>query len=752
MKKDPSKLLLDPILHRVLDITTRAMVIIDAFGNIIYGNPAACQLLEYSEDIIKTKNIFEVNPMLSLLEWRKSFKQLTEASKLSQNEVLTNKGTIIPVNTEAIKVAINESKFCFLFIENLNDANRFKNLLSLTTGLGNIGAWEWDAAENQIFLTQAVFNLLNTHSQKNKFTQRELMIFIKNLFESHEVKSLFSECEQAIITGKLIIKEIILKIENSVPRTLLIHAIPQRHEFEDQATKLYGIVQDITSVTHRSDDMYIAEFTMDHSPSLIFWLKSDFSFYYANHTFLDEIGYQKSELKNLKINDLLLSKPGKPLLSFETTKKHHFTNFQTRFKRKDESTFPIELSVNKMVYSGTEYLIVHGKNLTEKLKQDILIDLFFHTLNHSKELIFWCREDGSFHFQNQTVLEKLGYLPQEFEQLSIFDCTKELNFSDLWEEDNQVFELECILITKNKQEIPVEVKVTFVDHFGERLLCILLHDISERKIKEKKLNVVLSELSKAKAKLESEKNYLVEEIASNQNFQNIISKSLNYKKVLGQVARVAESETTVLITGETGTGKELLARAIHNLSPRKEKTMIKVNCAVLPKDLIESELFGHEKGAFTGAYRKKIGRFELANNGTLFLDEIGELPLELQSKLLRVLQEGEFERLGSAQTIKVDVRIITATNRDLENLVAQGQFREDLYYRINVFPIYNIPLRERKEDIPLLVQHFVEKYAKRANKTITKIPQGFIKTLLNYDFPGNIRELENIVERSIIYK
>jgi transcriptional regulator with GAF, ATPase, and Fis domain len=219
---------------------------------------------------------------------------------------------------------------------------------------------------------------------------------------------------------------------------------------------------------------------------------------------------------------------------------------------------------------------------------------------------------------------------------------------------------------------------------------------------------------------------------------------------LHQVEQVAATEATVLIIGETGTGKELLARSIHALSKRKDEPMIKVNCAALPANLIESELFGHEKGAFTNAYQRKKGRFELADGGTIFLDEVGELPLELQSKFLRVLQEGEFERVGGTATLSADVRVVAATNRNLVDLVNEGAFREDLYYRLNVFPIQNLPLRERREDIPLLVRHFVKKFAAKQGKEIEHISQSDLDELMRYEFPGNIRELENMIERAVI--
>lgn len=258
------------------------------------------------------------------------------------------------------------------------------------------------------------------------------------------------------------------------------------------------------------------------------------------------------------------------------------------------------------------------------------------------------------------------------------------------------------------------------------------------------------EISRLKDRLAREKLYLQDEIHTEHNFTEIIGESKALKRVLKQLETVASTDSTVLIQGETGTGKELIARAIHNLSGRRERTFVKLNCAAIPMGLLESELFGHERGAFTGAIAQKIGRFELAHQGTLFMDEVGDIPLELQAKLLRVLQEQEFERLGSTKTIKVNVRLVTATNRDLSRMIAEKEFRSDLYYRLNVFPISIPPLRERREDIPLLVRYFAQKYSRRMNKPIEAISSETMDALVSYDWPGNIRELENMIERAVI--
>jgi formate hydrogenlyase transcriptional activator len=258
------------------------------------------------------------------------------------------------------------------------------------------------------------------------------------------------------------------------------------------------------------------------------------------------------------------------------------------------------------------------------------------------------------------------------------------------------------------------------------------------------------EIAELKNKLTEEKLYLEDEIRTEHNFEEIVGESPVLKGLLSQVQTVAPTDSTVLITGETGTGKELIARALHNLSSRRDRTFVKVNCAAIPTGLLESELFGHEKGAFTGAIAQKLGRFELADKGTLFLDEVADIPVELQPKLLRVLQEQEFERLGSTRTRHVDVRMVAATNRDLSRMVENGAFRSDLFYRLNVFPLAVPPLRERPEDVATLVRYFAQRYARRMNRHIETVSTETIAALERYHWPGNVRELENLIERAVI--
>lgn len=313
------------------------------------------------------------------------------------------------------------------------------------------------------------------------------------------------------------------------------------------------------------------------------------------------------------------------------------------------------------------------------------------------------------------------------------------------ETDNEVF------WRKDGSQFPVEYIATAIKHDEEILgAVIVFKDISERRQADRDLKSALQQVEQLKEQLQAENRYLMDEIQSQHNFSRIIGQGPALTQILTQIEHVAPTDSSVLIQGESGTGKELIARSIHSASRRRNRPLVKVNCGAISPTLVESELFGHEKGAFTGALQQRIGRFELADGGTLFLDEVGELPLDIQVKLLRVIQEGEFERLGSNATLQVNVRIIAATNRNIQDMVETGTFRRDLYYRLNVFPILAPSLRQRKEDIPMLVDHLLKKLNHRLGKQFVQVSTSALEQLMNYDWPGNIRELQNILERAAI--
>ena len=437
-------------------------------------------------------------------------------------------------------------------------------------------------------------------------------------------------------------------------------------------------------------------------------------------------------------------------------------------RRKGGEEFSAEASIARLQLGGEGILVAVLRDITERKRAEEATDRSQQSrdliLSSAGEGIYGLDENGLTTFVNPAAAAMLGWKPEDLlgeSQHRLIHHTKPdgtpydrkecpiyaaFNDGAVHRVDDEVF------WRKDGTSLPVEYVSTPI-HDDERGLVgavVTFRDITERKLAEEALAQAMSQLEALKDQLAAENAYLKEEVKLHHNFKEIVGGSSGLRHVLHKIEQVAETHATVLILGETGTGKEPVARAVHDLSPRRERPLVKVNCAALPASLIESEFFGHEKGAFTGALAKKVGRFALADGGTIFLDEIGDLPLELQAKLLRVLQEGEFDPVGSTKTVKVDVRVIAATNRNLQEAVSAGNFRSDLYYRLNVFPIAIPPLRERKEDIPALVELFVDKFNRSIGKDVSVISQRVMDTLQGYEWPGNIRELQNVIERAVI--
>jgi formate hydrogenlyase transcriptional activator len=422
-------------------------------------------------------------------------------------------------------------------------------------------------------------------------------------------------------------------------------------------------------------------------------------------------------------------------------------------RRKDGSEFPVDIMLSPIETPDGRITISVIRDVSERKKAERALRRSEEQLRalfeFSPDAIIASDQQGRITQTNAQVERFFGYTRGELLGQSVDVLVPERfrrthpahrkEYSDRARVRQMGIGLELYGRRKDGSEFPVDIMLGPVETAEGRIVLSVIRDLTEKR-----------EAEEALRRSEQEKQYLEEELETESRFEEIIGESIGLKRVLKQVETVASTDVTVLVLGETGTGKEVIARAIHQLSPRNERTLVKLNCAAIPSGLLESELFGHEKGAFTGAIDRKIGRLELAHRGTLFLDEIGDLPLELQPKILRALQEKEFERLGSTKTIPVNVRLVAATNRDLAQMVADKEFRSDLYYRLRVFPILLPPLRERREDIPLLVRYFVDKHSRQLYKKIETIQPETMRALTRWDWPGNIRELENFIERAVI--
>jgi PAS domain S-box-containing protein len=529
-------------------------------------------------------------------------------------------------------------------------------------------------------------------------------------------------------------------------------------DFDDAGnpTRMLGTIQDITQKKiiekklRISEDRFSKSFHNNATPMLIVNLETGERID-INESYSKLIGYTKKEIfkKNLYKNNLAFDQNRLKELINKAKKsvKPIYEEYLQIIKKSGEIISTL-VNVSKLGNFSDDLIICSFTDITEKekiinqLKESESRFKALHNASlggisiHDKGVVLEC---------NQGLCDMMGYSINEIIGMNgillIAEQSRDFVMDKILSGTEKPYE--AFGLRKNGEEFPMRLEARNVPYKGKMVRTVEFRDITEsKKIEE--------ELANYRKQLEVENVSLKEEIALSFNYEDMVYSSIEFSDVLTQVEQVSNTNATVLILGETGTGKELIAKAIHNTSDRKSKPLIRVNCAAIPTELIESELFGHKKGSFTGAINNRIGKFELANGGTLFLDEIGEMPFPLQSKLLRAIQEGEIEPIGSAKTLKLDVRIIAATNRDLKIEVEEKRFREDLYFRLNVFPIVIPPLKERIEDIPVLIDHFVNKFCKRHNKKIKFISSDILQQMKSYNWPGNVRELENLIERAVI--
>lgn len=746
---------LGPYLQ-ILQMIRSAVILVNESGKILGANKWALNQLAYDESSSLHKTIFEINPHYTFLSWRKIWRSLQKKGSYQEEdtEFISSHNVIYPVHTNITLLDTGDSQLACIIAENKLETDRYRDLLDMTTQISRIGCWELDFIKQRATFTKEAFSILNMNTEQDTFSFAEANTLLQKLFSSEDLDRLDRLSRKAVEKGAPFEVECRVQATVGCQQTLTIKGVP--HVFEERAAKLYGTVQDISSISARSEEMYMAKFVLENMRDLILWVREDGSIFYANDKACHTLGATRRQIQETSLFDLLPQPTNEEWLQFwKEMQQNGSLQAQTTLGTRQNKHIPVEVTHHYLRYDSTGFDCLYIRDLRHQNELDERIHMVHYTLNQSNDLIFWSGRDGGIMYFNDSVPRQLGYSPKELRKMTLFDLNPDLT-NEAYQQAWKTIEKEDVLVSEHPfyradgSTFQVESHATYIHYRSKECCCLTMRDITDRKEKELELEKALKENKALRERAETQKTYLQEEVSIPYNFNNIISKSKNYQRILKQVAQVAETTSTVLIEGETGTGKELLARALHGLSNRADSPLIKVNCAALPAELIESELFGHEKGAFTGAYQRKIGKFELADGGTIFLDEIGELPLELQPKLLRVLQEGEFERVGDPVTHTIDVRVIAATNRRLQEMVREKTFREDLYFRLNVFPIYNLPLRERRDDIPLLIQHFLKKYNTRSGKNITKINTASVEKLMAYEFPGNIRELENLIERAVI--
>jgi PAS domain S-box-containing protein len=616
--------------------------------------------------------------------------------------------------------------------------------LTRAQAVAQIGSWSFDFKDGNVNLSDGAKRILGLpkHSEILPMQAREMVC-------AEDRARVEAAWQEALESGMYDQENRVLL--NGQTRWLRIQASLER-DASGQATKANGTVQDVTEWKLAQQRLQEYEKASEGLEEMILVIDRDYRYVIANRAFLDTRGVEREQLIGRPLLEMMGAEAFgnvKPKLE-ECLHQGKIVNFEKRSKlsRYGERDFAVSY-LPLAGPMGVERIAIVMKDITQRKQAESALreseERFRVALKHSPVTVF---------NQDRDLRYTWIYNPHLYIEDAVIGKTDE---EILGKKAAQVHELkrrvletgvsvrEEIVISHEGNQYAFDLAIEPLFDAEKKIIGITGASMDVARQRD-----LADTLRDAKDRLAQEKSYLEHEIETELGFEEIIGQSAPLREVLKKARIVAPIDSTVLILGESGTGKELVARAVHGLSTRREKNFIKLNCAAVPSGLLESELFGHERGAFTGAVSQKIGRVELADKGTLFLDEIGELPLELQPKLLRLLQDREFERLGGVQTLHVDVRIISATNRDLQQDVADRKFREDLFYRLNVFPIEMPTLRERRSDIPMLVHHFVLKHSTRMGKHIEVIPKETIKVLENWNWPGNIRELENMIERMVI--
>ncbi|MFT6130355.1 MAG: PAS domain S-box-containing protein [Neolewinella sp.] len=730
----------------------------DKQGRIAHANEASARLLGYTMPQLLRSSYLEIDPNYSLLGWKKFWKQLSsEGSTHLDTQFVNVEGIFFGVRGHiTFDELAGDRELCLIVFSSTEEGRREADLLEAVQRDGKIGSWEYHLGTGQVFVSPLLREWLGWSLERDFYPVGDLAEKLSlHLLPSQkkEAATLLSRLTRATRAAEVTLD---LQLADGQTRSLLLRG--QSVENEVEVRKIYGTAvreEDHLAGMVPAGDESTFQFSLDQSRDAIVWINlTDSHVAYANARARELTRYSRQEIIGLPAkllsNDLTTA--------LEQLRANHYLELSTETNRKDGTAYPTRAGIHfHAAPDGQEYAVIVSHDSSRETANTEDLQLHTATLNTLQEWVIWLNNDHEIAMLNTAARRKLSRTTTlELTGLPLIELMPELEIPALAQVRQEQLDgrvrpdTDYVYADTTGKERTLQVSFVQVAAGSRMYLGVICRDVTNEMAGRRRLQEAKRRVDELRKQLESENEVLKEEIDTVTANGPIITVSKKYMQVLGQIGQVAGTDATVLVTGETGTGKELLAQSIHNFSNRGARRMVSVNCAALPENLIESELFGHERGAFTGAFAQKKGKFELADGGTIFLDEIGELPLEMQSKLLRALQEGEIQRIGSQDVIHVDVRVVAATNRNLEQMIGQGTFREDLFYRLNVFPIHNLPLRERQEDIPVLVKHFTKIYAQKIGRPVTQINQKDLEQLVAYDFPGNVRELINLVERAVI--
>ncbi|WP_146088799.1 sigma 54-interacting transcriptional regulator [Neolewinella xylanilytica] len=748
------------------NLVSEGVLWVDISGRVYYGNEIAAKLLGYSSNALQRASYFEINPHFSILGWKKFWNRLTDnGSEHFDTEFVNRDGKLFSVRGRAaFDIYSIDPELCLIVFAATEAGKRDADLLEAVQEDAKIGSWEVNFTSKQVYVSAQIRQWIGLPIDRAFYPAEEMLGLLQEQLvgDYDRIRPVFKKLKKTKA-----FEEATLQLrakstdEQTGPTEYVIRARSVENELE--VYKVYGTLTRadtaMGAVSERTLDDALYRRALDQQLEAVYIISySDRKIVYLNDRGAELVGYSRGDLLHVPASNLSTRADSEEISAlYSKLKEERYFEYATQLLRQDGSSVPVQARLNYYGDGQEEYMVFVAQDLSDTVHYGEDIQLYTSTLDSLQEWVIWLDTRKEVVLLNEAARRKLSRkTSRDIEGMPIEELMPELPVPSLAEIRQEKIDgryrsaTEYIFSTVSGDDRTLQIRFAQVEAGNQRFLCLICRDVTLEQNNRRKLQKTKRRVDELTKQLQSENETLREQIEQVNTGGAIITVSKKYQKILGQIAQVADTDATVLVTGETGTGKELLAQSIHKFSSRGRKPLVSVNCAALPENLIESELFGHERGAFTGAFAQKKGKFELANGGTIFLDEIGELPLDMQAKLLRVLQEGEIQRIGSTDVIHVDVRVVAATNRNLEQMIGDGTFREDLFYRLNVFPIHNLPLRERPEDIPVLVKHFAKVYSDRMGRNITHINPNDIKELESYEFPGNVRELINLVERAVI--